>query len=454
MSLTANLTMRLGAIMLVGFVLLQLAIVAVLGLPDGGEADRPFSLPPPAQLAAIVTAVEQRPPAARPAMIRAFDAGMYSVSLAGGPPAPRQYAMSGRLPKLADSYRAVLPGRAVRVDSRGGRMSGWLDGGWFGDQVGPDLFLGLVRVTVPLTRGGWLVVEGRPSAGMRVYLRRRTVLRLVGGLVLVLILLVAVRQTTRPITRVAAGVRGFSAGGDTPDLPLEGPRDVRELAQAFNEMKGRIAGLMADRTRILAAIAHDLRTYLTRLRLRADYIDDAHQQARAIADLDEMALLIDDTLLFAAIDGRHGGPREPIDLLASVVRLVALRREMGQAVTFAAAIDEALPVLAPRLALDRIFGNLVDNALRHGSAAEVRLDRIDGHVRLTVGDDGPGAPPDQLARLAEPFHRLDPSRDRGSGGAGLGLAIVRALAQQMGGTLKFGTSALGGLEVEVMLPLA
>ena len=457
MSLAANLTMRLGAIMIVGFVLLQLGIVASLGYPDGGEAGRPYSLPRPTQLAAMVEAIEAQPPARRAGIVEAFDGGLFTARLAATAPPPRRGAVGSVLQALTDGYRASLD-RPVRIDARRGPL-----GRWFGDRSGPGRLLALVRVTVPLRDGGWLIVEGQPSAGMRTYLRRRSLLATVGGVVLILILLLAVRQTARPISRVAAGVRGFAAGRDTPDLPEQGPRDVRELARAFNEMKGRIAGLMAERTRMLAAIAHDLRTYLTRLRLRAEFIDDEAQRARAITDIGEMAMLVDDTLLFAALDSERGGGADAdapmrstsIDLLAAVVRLVAARREMGQTVMLAASVDAKLVVRAPPLALDRIFDNLVGNALRHGSLADVRIEQAGGIARLIVADDGPGVPPDQLDRLAEPFHRLDPSRDRGSGaGAGLGLAIVRALTAQMGGTLHFGRAAIGGLEVEVRLPLA
>ncbi|AHE56272.1 ATP-binding protein [Sphingomonas sanxanigenens] len=462
MSLAANLTMRLGAIMIVGFVLLQLGIVASLGYPDGGEAGRPYSLPRPSQLAAIVEAIEVQPPARRTQMIEAFDGALYTVRLAGAAPPPRRAAVGTALQRLGNGYRMQL-GRPVRLDARRGPL-----GRWFGDRSGPGRLLALVRVTVALRGGGWLVIESRPSAGMRTYLRRRSILATAGGIVLILILLLAVRQTARPISRVAAGVRGFAAGHDTPDLPELGPRDVRELARAFNEMKGRIAGLMAERTRMLAAIAHDLRTYLTRLRLRAEFIDDEAQRRRAITDIGEMAMLVDDTMLFAALDSEHGGGadadepmrRAPVDLLAAVVRLVAARREMGQTVMLSTPVDqrpadERLVVRAPPLALDRIFDNLVGNALRHGSQAEVRIEQAGRFARLIVADDGPGVPADQLERLAEPFHRLDPSRDRGAGaGAGLGLAIVRALTVQMGGTLHFGRAAIGGLAVEVRLPLA
>ena len=457
MSLAANLTMRLGAIMIVGFVLLQLTVVASLGLPDGGESGRPYSLPRPAQLAAMVDAIEAQPPARRAGIVEAFDGGLFTALLVQIPPPRRRVELGAALRTLGEGYRARLD-RPVRIDARRGPLSHW-----FSDRSGPGRFLALVRVTVPLRGGGWLVVEGRPSAAMRTYLRRRSILATAGGIALIFILLLAVRQTTRPISRVAAGVRHFAAGRDTPDLPDAGPRDVRELARAFNEMKGRIAGLMAERTRMLAAIAHDLRTYLTRLRLRTEFIDDEAQRLRAIADIGEMSMLIDDTLMFAALDGEGGRAadldgtkrRVAVDLVATVERLVAARREMGQTVMLATPADGRFVVRASPLAVDRIFDNLVGNALRHGSRAEVRIEGDGGMVRLIVADDGPGVPPEQRDRLAEPFHRLDPSRDRGGGaGAGLGLAIVRALTAQMGGRLRFGRAAIGGLEVEVRLPFA
>jgi signal transduction histidine kinase len=214
---------------------------------------------------------------------------------------------------------------------------------------------------------------------------------------------------------------------------------------------------MAERTRTLAAIAHDLRTYLTRLRLRAEYIDDADHRERAVRDLDEMAMLLDDTLLLAqgeaaARDAGKGDPATPVDLAAQVRDAVEIRETNSALI-----LDlPGMPVLvrARPLAVRRILANLVDNAERHAAHVEIVLTSRAGQALLTVCDDGPGIAPEMLVRLGEPFMRADPSRNRESGGAGLGLAIVRALATRDGATVQFENRPSGGLRVTVAWPLA
>ncbi len=211
-------------------------------------------------------------------------------------------------------------------------------------------------------------------------------------------------------------------------------------------MKARIRELMQERTRVLAAIAHDMRTYLTRLRLRAEYIDDPEQRARAVRDLDEMAALLNDTL-FLAEDEARAPSAIRMDLAEAVTGLVALRRELGDAAT--AETDGAAWVTASPIGVRRILDNLIDNGLRHGASVLVSLVHADGAVELIVEDDGPGVAPEILARLGEPFTRGDPSRNRETGGAGLGLAIVRALAARDGAAVTFANRAEGGLRVTV-----
>jgi signal transduction histidine kinase len=193
-----------------------------------------------------------------------------------------------------------------------------------------------------------------------------------------------------------------------------------------------------------------MRTYLTRLRLRAEFIGEEAQRAKAVADLDEMGSLLDDTLLFAGLDAARPSRAERIVLGPELAALVELRREMGQPITLQAA--DGVEVYASRLALRRIVGNLVDNAVRFGGEAEVVLSAGDREARISVRDRGPGLPEEALARVTAPFERMEGSRNRATGGAGLGLAIVRALAEAQGGRLSLRNRAGGGLSAEVSLP--
>lgn len=222
---------------------------------------------------------------------------------------------------------------------------------------------------------------------------------------------------------------------------------MRELASAFNDKKAQIRVLIGERTRVLAVIAHDLRTYLTRLRLRAEFIDDPDQQARAVRDIDEMTALINDTLL-ADRDSAPPSHPERVTVAQALAEIVDAHRELDEAVTLAPVPDD-LAIAATPLSLHRILDNFIANGVRHGNAVAISAHATGETVDIVVEDDGPGVPVDGLASLGIPFQRFDPSRSRETGGAGLGLAIVRALAERDHAEVFFGQGAPGGLRVKI-----
>jgi signal transduction histidine kinase len=451
MTLGTTLSLRLAAIVLVGFVLLQFIVFGAMTLPTlAPEPDPPtsaYNLPPPADMAAVVEALEAASPRQRALLVHTLDASFYSITMEPAMPALPP-AQEPKVVALGTAYRAALPGHRVEFSARSPlvaritRISPW-----------PGRFLEPATLAIALHSGGTLMLVSRPSALLRDFLRQRAGLGAATGLLLLLCLAWAVRQTTRPITMLALNIRAFSTQLDAPDLPATGAPELRELTLAYREMKGRIAELLAERTRILAGIAHDMRTYLTRLRLRAEFIEDADQRQRAASDLADMALLLDDTLLFAQ-PVAAGRVLERLDLMAEVTGLVTLRRDMGDAVELVNAAGTVI-IRADRLALRRALGNLIDNGLRHGNRVVLEvLTPTEGTVPVLVTDDGPGVPPEMLDRLGQAFGRLDPSRDRTSGGAGLGLAIVRALMDRQGGSVSFRNGAEGGLEASLSFQTA
>ena len=202
---------------------------------------------------------------------------------------------------------------------------------------------------------------------------------------------------------------------------------------------------------MLAAIAHDYRTYLTRLELRSEFIDDPEQRASAANDLEEMRMLLDDTLTFARDSAQDEADRAICDVQVELDAIAAERRAHGEDVS----IDSpAGPILAraSHLSFQRMIANLLDNAMRYGGGhACVRVRAFDGHVRILVEDEGPGVPEDSLERLMEPFERLEPSRARKTGGVGLGLSIVQALAQRYQGDLSLQNRPEGGFRAILTL---
>lgn len=264
-----------------------------------------------------------------------------------------------------------------------------------------------------------------------------------------LITLIAVRIAARPLSRLAEAAERLGEDLDRPPLPEDGPREVRAAAAAFNAMQDRLRRLFAERTRILAAVSHDLQTPITRLRLRAELTDDESLRERMLDDLAAMQALVEEGLAYA---GSVAAPREemlPTDVDALLASLVADYADAGSAVTLAGHVGQALPT-QPR-SLRRLLGNLVDNALKFGGRAEIGVAREEGGIVITVGDRGPGIPESELDKVFEPFYRVEGSRSRETGGTGLGLAIARQLAERLGAELRLQNRAGGGLEARVAL---
>jgi signal transduction histidine kinase len=274
-------------------------------------------------------------------------------------------------------------------------------------------------------------------------------------IVQVLLLLVcggiAVRQATRPLERLVRAADAMTPAVDSPRMPEEGPTEVAHAAIAFNAMQVRIGKYLKERLHILASISHDLQTPITRMRLRAESIEVGVERDRILEDLREMEHLVREGVAYAR--SAHGGDEAPvrIDPAAFIESLVFDYQDVGQAVTLTGCIH-GVAVVRPR-ALRRVLGNLVDNAVKYGGSAEVGVyrDERDG-LCITVSDRGPGIPEDELEEVLQPFYRLEASRNRDTGGAGLGLAIATQLMRAIGGNLSLTNREGGGLVATVMLP--
>jgi signal transduction histidine kinase len=257
-----------------------------------------------------------------------------------------------------------------------------------------------------------------------------------GGLGL-LAFLVA-RWVTRPLDRFAAAATRIGERIDSPPLDEAGPAEIRKAASAFNHMQERIRRMVDDRTLMFAAVSHDLRTPLTRMRLRAELLDDEDQRARMLADLDQMEALITDALALARDDAAGVAP-ERIDLGQLLGELAAEETR----VTVSA--EPGLVVAGRELALGRALANLIQNALAYGGAARVQARAEGGEIVVVIDDDGPGIPEAELERVFTPFYRLERSRSRTTGGAGLGLAIARSVVRAHGGEVTLANRPEGGL---------
>lgn len=438
-SLLGSLAVRFGLIFLLALLLLLIVLTAAIIWPDG----RPtiFRLVSPREAASIARALEGTSQKERALVLDALNSGALTVHVLPDFPPDRGEGRGDApyLKRLYGRYASELEGRSFQVQARA-------DSALSRGTERPTA----VRLLVRMRTGDVLVIERAPVLLQRLSARLAFV-AMAAAIILLLVMLACLHQMARPTRRLAHAARSLAADIDMPDVPVAGATEIRVLSQAFNDMKRTIRGLMDERTRMLAAIAHDLRTYLTRLRLRADFIADPQQQLRAIRDLDEMGLLLDDTLMFARESTRTDRAALPVlDMGKEVADFVRLRRELGDAVMFSDQGEILLARCAP-LALRRMLGNLTDNAIRYGGHAQLTLSRRDDGVVISVDDDGPGIPSDKVEQLMEPFERLEPSRGRDTGGAGLGLSIVRALAKSQDGVLTLENRAGGGLRATLLL---
>ena len=260
----------------------------------------------------------------------------------------------------------------------------------------------------------------------------------------------ATRALRRPLSGFAKAAEGFSLDGDAVKLPERGPEEIRAVAKAFNRMRARITKLVDDRTRVLAAMGHDLRTPITRLRLRAEFILDMELRAQMLRDLDQMKAMTDDVLSFLR-DGQAREGATAIDVTSVLQTACDQFADMGYSVSYQG--PDHVTIVAHPNELQRAAANLIDNAVRHGNNTVVRLSSEADGVRIDVEDDGPGIPDENKDRMLDAFVRGDASRTMDDRiGFGLGLSIARAIAEAHGGALTLHDRVPHGLIARITLP--
>ena len=308
-----------------------------------------------------------------------------------------------------------------------------------------------IELGIDLGDGQWLNVRASSDVMMAAWSAWGIEVTATTGLALALVVLLALwamRQVTRPVSMLAEAAERLGRDVNAPPIPESGPQEVRNAAQAFNEMQTRIRQLVQDRTQMLAAISHDLRTMLTRLKLRAEYIEDESERGKAVQDIDDMTSILNDTLAFAREEATTDNP-QTLDLASLLITLVDDYSDMGHAARYDG--PDRLNVSGHPPGLKRAFTNLIDNAVRYGDVAKVSLKAADDGALVVITDEGPGIPEDARESVFEPFVRLEESRSRATGGTGLGLAVARSIVHRHGGEIRLGEAESGGLEVTVRL---
>lgn len=475
--LPRSLFARLVLVLLAGLASAQLLSLAI-HMRDRGELLLQASGRQSAQrIADIVRLLDPADAQGRRQMVKVLDAAPMRVSLAQGliTPAGETAASSARAAAFGTVLRELLgepwpvvtaiayespvgmtgwdgPGRGASGPMHGGygRPHGGPYGGPYGAGMHMPAQAGLGFVAQVRLGDGTLVTfdarQGQAQAGWPL----RLLLSLAVLLVAVVVLsLVAVRWATRPLNALADAADALGRNIDRPPMPETGPTEVARAARAFNTMQSRLSANLRERTSVLAAMSHDLKTPVTRLRLRAEMLDDPQLRHKFSSDLQELEAMVTATLDF--LRGTAGNePLQPVDVGALLESLQADLAETGGEVRIER--HAARPYPGHPTALKRCVRNLVENAVKYGQRATIAVDDDAQRLKISISDEGPGIAPADLERVFEPFERLEGSRNRDSGGTGLGLTIARSIAQAHGGQLTLHNRAGGGLEARLTLP--
>lgn len=307
---------------------------------------------------------------------------------------------------------------------------------------------GVFALTVKLDDGSWVSLSPATEPAWTRWLRSTLLWLGCAAVISIAAALIVARRITRPIEVFAAAAQRLGRDPGAFSMDEHGPSEIRTAIGAFNEMQGRIRRFVQDRTQMLAAIGHDLRTVMTRLRFRLALLGDGEQQRRMAADLEEMDKMLLAVLSFVK-DEAAREPRQALDLAAIATTITDDLADMDVDATYEGP-DHVIFTGQP-LGLKRMLTNLVDNAVKYGERARVLMADQGSQIVVTVEDDGPGIPPEQRERVFAPFARLEASRSRETGGMGLGLAVARSIARAHGGDVQI-VDAQRGARFMVTLP--
>ena len=458
---------RLVLVLLGGLVLAQLA-TAYINLAERDQLlYRAGGMRLAQQIADIVKLLDTLPVAERRRVVAVFNAPPLAVSLDRPRMAPDkasaetdfQQSMFTTVLRYAVGEDAEV--NVVRLDGapegfRPGPRGGppdmpMMQGRGWGRGMGPGFSPGgtFFTVQIALRDGAWVTFDSHLSpqaTGMP--LRLALTLLILLGTVIVLSL-VAVRWVTGPLSALATAAEKLGEDINRPPLPETGPIEAQRAARAFNTMQQRLSRFIADRTRVFTAMSHDLKTPITRLRLRAEMLDDEVLRAKIAKDLQEMEAMVTQTLDFMR-DASTSEAVQRIDVTALLESLQADYRDTGNRVEIEGKVAQPYP--GRPLGLRRCLGNLADNALRYGASATIRMEDAVDRLTIRILDAGPGIPEAELAQAFEPFFRGEASRSRETGGTGLGLGIARNIARAHGGDLVLRNRPEVGLEAILTLP--
>jgi signal transduction histidine kinase len=454
---------RLMLVLASGLIVAQLLSTAINLQERDSLLVRASGMQPAQRIADIVKLLDSLGPAERNRIVGLFNVPPLIVSLDRAPAADNTESVGGA---HAAMFSAVL--RAALGDERPIRVAmhgtppAWtppatpMRGAFpMGGPMGPLAMHRFARdgisflTQVRLQDGTWATFDTQitPESANLPWKLLATLAILLAAVLIVSY--IAVRWVTRPLHVLASAADELGRDINRPPLPETGPAEVSRAARAFNTMQSRLVHFIAERTRILAAMSHDLKTPITRMRLRADLLEDENLREKFESDLLEMQAMVTQALDF--MRGLSNGEAEqPVDVMALLEALQSDNEAMGRKVAIEGRVAKPLRGM-PQL-LKRCIANLIDNAVLYGKEAHVQLEATGDALRLRIRDHGPGMPEKELESVFEAFYRLEGSRNRETGGTGLGLSIARDIARAHGGEVRLRNHEDGGLEAILTLP--
>jgi len=445
-----GLTGRVVAILMVTILIVIVGGIGFYLYERASDVRAQFVVGASERISALTALIDHTPPEERDRVLRALRNRWLRVRLsqtALEPPSAKHSSLRAR--NFSEQLRAHLGREVDRTVEVFVAPHDWRDywpqrraNRWYGRER--DRETPMVMASVALSDGSWLVF-GMPmrQARFRWEIRLMTVVG-VSVLVVVLVAVWAARRVTRPVTQLAEAAERFGIDLRAAPLPETGSREIRLAARAFNRMQERLRRLVDDRTFMLAAISHDLRTVLTRLRLRAEFIEDEGQRTRAVDDIDEMQAMLETSLAFAR-DELAEEARRDVDLSALLQSLCDGLVDAGEKASFKG--PSGLVCRCQQVAMRRALSNLLGNAVKYGKEVEVIAGRNDGTINIDILDRGPGIPESLREQVFMPFYRVETSRNRETGGTGLGMSVARNVFRRHGGDITLRARPGGGLHV-------
>lgn len=402
---------------------------------DRGMAERIVSIK---RAIAGITQEPERDRAAHDLSSASLEVHWSKVSLVLGtaPMTERTAEMQARLRELAPDLAA----ESFRL--------GFADDGALGSGDA-DAYRHMMLVSVRLDDGSWVNFSSTTLGATQHADGSVLAVTICFGVAIIVVAVLLLRWATRPLRDLALAAERFSLDRIPQPLQETGPTEVRRAARAFNTMRERIQRLVAERMQALAAVSHDLRTPITRLRLRSELMEDEATRDLVDADLAEMESMIDSTLEFLR-GGVSSEAIRPLDIVSVIETIVDDHADHGHSVSLGGASQGR--VLGRLLALRRAFWNVIGNAVKYGGRAMIVIAETPDRLSITIEDDGPGIPDGDMERVFQPFVRLEESRGRATGGSGLGLTIARAVIVSHGGEIILANRPEGGLRVTIILP--